>query len=169
MKYYARFQPDGRVLDVSTLPDEDPAPGAAYEEVANDVTPFSHVKRGGQLVALTPDEEARLRAYKHNAVWDSNALDWVDARSAADYGRDKAKAVRAEALTRIQAEMPGINDFEALQLVRELWLSIAPAARQPTAKLAKVLAIHQAARQAITAIQSATDRPAVDAVVVTWP
>lgn len=69
---------------------------------------------------------------------------------------NKRQAVKDEGLTRVQAELPGITDFDVLELIREFWLSIAPAARNPTATFQKVIDIYQAARDAITVINGLT-------------
>lgn len=66
--------------------------------------------------------------------------------------QDKRQAVRNEGLSRIQAIYPAITDIFVLDLVRDIVLSIAPAARQVHADLQAVQAVVQAAKVALSTI-----------------
>ena len=88
----------------------------------------------------------------------------------ADYKAAKIAAIKKEGLTRIQAVVPGIDGFDTLQLVRELWLSINSNARtSPTASMTSVINIYNAGRTGIINVNAATTKAQVDAVVVAWP
>jgi len=83
---------------------------------------------------------------------------------------EKRDAIKVEGLSRISAVFPAINDLDELKLEQERWLSIAPAARQPTSDYQKAINIYVAARNAITSINSETDWTVVNAYdVVTGP
>lgn len=69
---------------------------------------------------------------------------------------EKVKEVKAEGLSRINAVMPALETFDQVELVRELWLSIAPAARQPTADLTTITNIYSAGRNAVAAVKALT-------------
>jgi hypothetical protein len=56
-----------------------------------------------------------------------------------------------------------------LALVVELWQSIAPASRAPTADWQKMLSTRQAARQAIAAVRAASTSADIAAVTPVWP
>ena len=86
-----------------------------------------------------------------------------------DYKTERVAAIKAEGLDRIQAVFPAINSFDELALVRELFLSILPAARSPTANWQRMIDIYTAGRNAITAVNSATTQAQVDAVSPAWP
>ncbi len=64
----------------------------------------------------------------------------------------KVNEIKAEALRRIQLVFPAIDNMDALALVREQWLSIAPAARQATPNFQRMIDIYQAAKSAITVV-----------------
>lgn len=66
----------------------------------------------------------------------------------------KRDALRREALARVRVKLPALNTFAEVELVREQWLSIAPAARQPTATFQYLIDVVQAARAAATSINA---------------
>jgi hypothetical protein len=83
---------------------------------------------------------------------------------------EKGDEIKSEGLARISAVFPAINDLDELKLEQERWLSIAPAARQPTTDYQQAIDIYVAARNAITSINSETDWTVVNAYdVVTGP
>ena len=90
-----------------------------------------------------------------------------------DVKRDKLSALKSEGLARIAAVLPGIKDWDALELERERWLSILPTARQATIEYQKVIDIYQAGRTAAVVINNAADIAAVQAYNVgvdpSWP
>jgi hypothetical protein len=86
-----------------------------------------------------------------------------------EYKDAKIAAIKVEGLTRIQAIMPAIATFDMLELIREIWMSIAPGSRQPSAKLTSVINTYTAGRNAIESVKAATTTAQVDAVTPAWP
>lgn len=86
-----------------------------------------------------------------------------------DYKTERVAAIKADGLARIQAVFPAINSFDELALVREMFLSIAPAARVPTANWQRMIDIYTAGRAAALAVSNATTKQQVDAVNPAWP
>jgi hypothetical protein len=81
----------------------------------------------------------------------------------------KRSEIGQEAARRVGLLFPGDVPLGTLALVRELYLSIAPAARAPTAKWTSAGAIVQAALTGVDAVAAAGTVAAVDAVTVAWP
>lgn len=80
--------------------------------------------------------------------------------------------IKQEGLARINAVFPAIDDIDQLHFHVEFWLSIAPAARQPTANFQLVSNIYTAAKDAIQFINTATDQQVMDYNAATdpaWP
>lgn len=77
--------------------------------------------------------------------------------------------IKRAGMQRIQVRFPAIDSFDALQLVRELYLSIAPAARQPTADWQWLINTFAAGQTALDAVAAATTIAQVDAVSPAWP
>lgn len=80
---------------------------------------------------------------------------------------DKAKRlkiaeIKAEGLSRIQVFLPGIKDFDTLQLIKEMILSIAPASRQLTVNMQTGSDMYQAGSDAVTAINGYTNAEQVE-------
>jgi hypothetical protein len=86
-----------------------------------------------------------------------------------EWKETRIAGIKAEGLSRIQAVLPGITSFDTLELIREVWLSIAPAARAPTSPFNSVINIYSAGRTAILSIKAATTVAQVDAVTPSWP
>ena len=85
---------------------------------------------------------------------------------------DKIQELKNEGLSRIQAVMPAINNFDTLELVREMWLSTAPAARNATATFQSIIDIYQAARDGVIVLNNATPAEVTTYDVLTdpsWP
>ena len=82
--------------------------------------------------------------------------DYSDADLLAIRKRHLTEAIKEEGFARIQQVMPFISSMDALEIMRELWLSIAPAARQPTDDMSGVIDVYQAARAAIIDVRSAS-------------
>lgn len=88
------------------------------------------------------------------------SIDWTRKRTAAAIADEKladAKAalideVKAEGLSRIQAVLPGIKDFDTLMLVAELWKSLEASATSPTPAFQEAIDVFNAGEQAITAV-----------------
>lgn len=81
----------------------------------------------------------------------------------------RAYQIRMQGLTRMQTRFEGLRSFEMVRLVREVVLSIAPAARQLTADITWLGDTYQAGRDAIDDVQAATTIAQVDAVTPAWP
>ena len=75
----------------------------------------------------------------------------------------KIAELKTEGLARIQAVYPAIKDWDDLELVRDQWLSTAPAARQATAEFQSMIDIFQAGKAAVTAINALTTITDVEA------
>jgi len=67
---------------------------------------------------------------------------------------DKIEELKLEGLRRIQLVFPSISDFDELDFATEQYLSIAPAARQPTADFQSAIDIRQSAKSAISFINN---------------
>lgn len=81
----------------------------------------------------------------------------------------KAAAIRAEGLARIQTRFGALRDFEDLRLIREILLSIAPAALSLTANMAWARDTYQAGATALGQVAAAASIAEVDAVTPSWP
>lgn len=77
--------------------------------------------------------------------------------------------VMQEGADRVSALLPAPVTLGTVALVRELYLSIAPAARAPTANFGGMAAIVAAAEAALAQIAAAATPEAVAAVVPAWP
>lgn len=87
--------------------------------------------------------------------------------------RLKREELKAKALSQIQLVFPAINDIDELKLVREQWLSTAPAARQATTDFQQMIDIYQAAVKAISSINALNTTTEIEAYDVVndpaWP
>ncbi len=87
--------------------------------------------------------------------------------------RDKIRELKVEGLSRVQSVFPAIKNFDDLDLVREQYLSVAPAARQPTTDFQTAIDIVGAGRSAVVAINALNDYSSVIAYDVVlspaWP
>ena len=87
--------------------------------------------------------------------------------------RIKIEEVKGIAVVKANAIFDDIDSFGQMQVMINLWQSIAPAARNPTAKMTDFIAVAQAARNAVTAIRALSDPVAIDAydsnTDPTWP
>ncbi len=85
----------------------------------------------------------------------------------------KLKLLKAEGLRRIQIIFPDIDGWGDLNLVKENWLSIAPAARKPTPKFQALIDTIQAVQASATAIKAMTNVTIINSYDVTtdpgWP
>jgi len=79
-------------------------------------------------------------------------IDAYDANPEAQ--KDKIEELKLEGLRRIQLIFPSISDFDELDFATEQYLSIAPAARQPTTNFQSAIDIRQAAKSAISFINT---------------
>lgn len=81
----------------------------------------------------------------------------------------KAAAIRSEGMGRIHTRFAALKDFDDLKLIRELILSILPAALNLTANLAWVRDTYQAGAAALGQVAAAASIAEVDAVTPAWP
>jgi hypothetical protein len=85
----------------------------------------------------------------------------------------KIKELKSKGLSRVQLVFPAIKDWDDLDLVRDQWLSIAPAARSATANFQSMIDIFQAGKVAVAAINALTTVAEVEAYNVvntpSWP
>lgn len=70
--------------------------------------------------------------------------------------KERKRQVVLEGIARISGVLPGMNDWNSIELIKELWASIAPAARQPTAPMQSVINIYQTGQTAISALDGIT-------------
>jgi len=98
------------------------------------------------------------------------------ARDAADLAANLAALpgqIKAEGLSRVNALFPAITDLDQIDFFGEFWLSIAPAARQPTVDFQKIIDIRAAAKAAIVNVKTFTTQAQIDAYDPTtdpgWP
>ena len=85
----------------------------------------------------------------------------------------KIVELKEEGLSRIQAVFPAIQSFDDIAFQREFFLSIAPAARNPTVNFQQIIDIYQAGLNARDAINALTTVAEVEAYNVgvdpVWP
>jgi hypothetical protein len=101
---------------------------------------------GSGKVPFTPEEEAEWDA--REAAYAAGAVDRAK--------QGKLKELKEEAFSRVEAVLPALADEALLELVVELWKSIAPAARNPTADFVTVQNIRTAFVDARVAINALT-------------
>ena len=81
----------------------------------------------------------------------------------------KLHEIKATGLDRMQTRFPALQTFDTVMLLREIVLSVAPAARQLTANMQWLSDTYAAGRTAADQVQAATTIAQVDAVVPAWP
>ena len=81
----------------------------------------------------------------------------------------KLQQIKTTGLARMQTRFPALQTFDAVQLVREVILSVAPAARQPTADFQWLGDTYTPRRNAADQVIAATTIAQVDAVTPAWP
>jgi len=86
-----------------------------------------------------------------------------------DVKRRRIKDLTDEAIKLTADVLPEFGSLSSLILMRELYLSIAPAARQPTAKLTQVINIYQEWDTAVAAVRACATRECVAAVAPLIP
>jgi len=77
--------------------------------------------------------------------------------------------IKADGLARMNAVFPAIKSLDEVAFQAEFWLSIAPAARVPTANFKRIIDIYTAAKNAVSAVNAATTQAQIDAVAPAWP
>jgi len=122
---------------------------------------------------LIPQSGALWDAYrawiKAGGVPDPYVPPVVPAETLAQAKRRKLHQIRDAGLARMQTRFPALQTFDAVQLLREVFLSVAVAARAPTADMAWLGQTYDAGRTAADQVLAATTIPQVDAVVPAWP
>ena len=83
--------------------------------------------------------------------------------------RRKLQQIKTTGLERMQTRFPALQTFDTVQLLREVFLSVAVAARAPTADMAWLGQTYDAGKTAADQVLAATTIPQVDAVVPAWP
>lgn len=63
--------------------------------------------------------------------------------------KQRVNEIKEEAVIQMNIELPAINSIDEIELIREQWLSIAPAARNATVKFQKIIDIYIVAKAAI--------------------
>ena len=73
----------------------------------------------------------------------------------------------------INKVIPGLNNLDTINLMTELWLSIAPAARNATVNFQYAIDVRQAAKDAIIVVNAMSDSSSVNSYDVintpSWP
>lgn len=123
---------------------------------------------------LMPSVEGALR-YQQRPVglgsylWNRTTLQWDDVRSLDEAKMQRRAAIKAEGVALIRARFPAIRDLDEILLVRQILLSVLPAARALTADMQYAAAVYDAGLAAIAAVNAAATVTEADAVAATWP
>lgn len=118
------------------------------------------VQRKNTLEAFKPSEEPAINDFI--AAYDELPATRLE----------KITELKKEGLKRVQSVFPAIHDFNELDLVREQYLSVAPAARQPTDDFQKMIDLVQAGKAAVVIINSSILADVINYDVITdpaWP
>lgn len=160
MKYYAQKDINNFVIKLFNPYDE--------FDLAADIV---EVTEASYAEAIASSEE--ITDYKVVAgalVLDTASQDVTILKEAKD---KKIAELKVERLSRIQAIMPAIDDDATLEMMSELWKSIAGAARAPTVEWQSMIDIWTAAKQAGLAIKAMTILADVEnydtTVTPAWP
>ena len=88
-----------------------------------------------------------------------------------DQKADAISGIKATALAKMQTIFPALADIDTVNLVAELWQSIASAARSPTANMTKVINVYTAAKGGIANVNAAATKADIDAAIaaIVWP
>lgn len=93
----------------------------------------------------------------------------VPAETLAEAKQRKRWQIKRDGIVRIHVRFPALDSFDALQLAREMYLSVAPAARQPTTDWQWLIDTYQAGQTALNQVTAAATIAQVDAVTPNWP
>lgn len=135
-------------------------------------TALTHYVSAGVPVAYTAEQTAakKARPAARGYAWDNTTMSWADGRTLAETKAQERQSIRAEARQRITARMGEVMaDPDMLVLVKTIYLSIAVAARQPTADMQWLIDMAQAVQTAAAAVTAANTKAQVEAVTVAWP
>lgn len=81
----------------------------------------------------------------------------------------RSHEIASDGLARMQTRLAALRTFDSVQLLREVILSVAPAARALTTKMQFCADTYVAGDTALAAVQAATTIAEVDAVQPAWP
>lgn len=128
---------------------------------------ITYIEKGIELHRLIHAAGYKLKANTNDEAFDLNGnqsptidnavqaiIDSYDPLP--DLKKVKVKELKLEGLTRIQIIFPSITDFDELDLVREQFLSVAPAARNATVNFQKLIDIVQTGQAATSTINGYT-------------
>jgi hypothetical protein len=177
MSYIVYNTTTGKILHtlaVSNLDNLDRNIPEGASIILGDIDPnFGYVDLNTSPHSLVELDQAAKDRYilrpSYRAEWDVFTGTWVDMRGLAEYKASKVLLIKTEGLTRITQIFPAMSSIDEIKLLREFYLSIAPSARQPTANFQKIIDISQAVQTALTSVNNAASKAAVDAVSVAWP
>ena len=131
------------------------------------------VKRTSDGAHIVPQTGAAWETYqawlRSGGVPDPYVPPVAPAETLAEAKARKRWQIKSAGLARIQIGFPAIVSFDALQLMRELYQSIAPAARQPTTNWQLLIDTYQAGQTALDQVTAATTVAQVNAVTPNWP
>lgn len=86
---------------------------------------------------------------------------------------NKELDIKNYALVLINSVIPGVRSFDDIQLAREQWLSIDPAARNSTVNFQYAIDVHQAAYSGVSSVNALTTVAEVTSfdpdIDITWP
>jgi hypothetical protein len=86
-----------------------------------------------------------------------------------DAKKRKTLSIKRDGAARMATRFPALDNFDTIQLVREVILCVAPAARQLTDDFTWVSNTYQAGKDALALVDAASTIDAVDAVSPAWP
>lgn len=135
-------------------------------------TPRTHYVAAGVPVAYTAEQAADKadRPSARGFLWSNATMTWVDSRTLSDLKQQTRQGIRQEAKRRITSRLGEIMaDPDMLVLVKTIYLSIAPAARQPTTDMQWLIDMAQAVQTAVAQVTAANTKAEVAAVTVAWP
>jgi hypothetical protein len=122
----------------------------------------------GQYDAVVAVSEPLLRAVREG--WSYTAGVFTEpVLTLAEAKRRKVASIWTEAMPRVVQIYSELDTRGAIEPLTDLWLSIAPAARQPNANWQAFLDLANAVRTALVEVRNATTVAEVVAVVVNWP
>ena len=132
-----------------------------------------YLVNGVRSVPNDPDNREYHAVQDWIAAGNTPDPEFSPAEELANVKQSKIEELKREGLRRIQLVLPGISNWDVLELERERWLSITPASRNPTAAYQSVIDIYQAGRTAVITINAMADTVTVNAYDVNtapaWP
>lgn len=152
---------------------------AKYARIVNQVVREVLDIIGDPATQFHPDIVAQLRTATPEVVegyfTPDDGVTWQSKKPAtlAEAKQAKRKELREEFISRVVVLYPTLKDMDEIKLVRDQFLSVAPAARAPTTDFQKLIDTYQVAQDALTAINALGDVASVEAYDVVntpaWP